>query len=116
MSAMASGCLWGIRGEFRAEAMNPRVAALEPPDCKSVAKASQVRILHLPPTRKTVADLRLDQCGRRPPRSVTGAVTGRLRASGRNAEGRSSRPEPFRAVRRCSERHRRAPPTSAAEE
>jgi hypothetical protein len=42
--------LCGISGEVCERAAFAQVSAVEPADCKSVAKASKVRILHLPPT------------------------------------------------------------------
>jgi hypothetical protein len=52
MGPMASGYLWGIRAEVELKAGSLQVTEAEWSDCKSVAKASQVRILHLPPTRE----------------------------------------------------------------
>jgi len=43
------GCLWGIRTEVVAGQALSLVTGLQPWDCKSIAKASNVRILHLPP-------------------------------------------------------------------
>jgi hypothetical protein len=43
------GCLWGIRTEVVADRAFPLVTGLPPWDCRSIAKASKVRILHLPP-------------------------------------------------------------------
>src|SRR5690349_4497314 len=43
-------CLWGICGEVSAAADSRLVSESHCRDCKSVAKASKVRILHLPPS------------------------------------------------------------------
>ena len=43
-------CLWGIRGEVWVEAASVLVSESHWLDCKSVAKATKVRILHLPPS------------------------------------------------------------------
>src|SRR5664280_1934751 len=50
------GCLWGIRTEVVAGEAFPVVTDLQPWDCKSIAKASKVRILHLPPRAKRASD------------------------------------------------------------
>ena len=47
--AGVSGYLWGIRTEVVEGQAFPLVIGLQPWDCKSIAKASKVRILHLPP-------------------------------------------------------------------
>jgi hypothetical protein len=48
--SVVTGCLWGIRTEVIAGQAFPLVTGLQPWDCKSIAKASKVRILHLPPS------------------------------------------------------------------
>ena len=50
------GCLWGIRTEVVADQAFPLVTGLQPWDCKSIAKASKVRILHLPPHAERAPD------------------------------------------------------------
>jgi hypothetical protein len=49
LAPVGDGCLWGIRTEVIASQAFVLVTALQPMDCKSIAKASKVRILHLPP-------------------------------------------------------------------
>src|SRR3712207_1752560 len=63
MSPTASGCPWGIRAEVGGEATNPQVTVQEPSDCKSVAKATQVRILHLPQIEQRASDVALRPSG-----------------------------------------------------
>ncbi|MBF4769336.1 hypothetical protein ISU10_16330 [Nocardioides agariphilus] len=53
-----SGWPRGIRAEIRRGNVYALVSALELVVCKSVAKASKVRILHLPLTRETASDQR----------------------------------------------------------
>jgi hypothetical protein len=57
------GCLWGIRAEVVAVQAFPLVTGLQPWDCKSIAKASKVRILHLPPRAERAPDLRKRRTG-----------------------------------------------------
>jgi len=57
------GCLWGIRTEVVVGQVSALVTGLQPWDCKSIAKASKVRILHLPPCAERAPDLR-DNVGR----------------------------------------------------
>ena len=52
------GYLWGIRTEVGARQAFPLVTGLQPGDCKSIAKASKVRILHLPPRAQRASDQR----------------------------------------------------------
>ena len=40
LSPVASGCQWGIRVKVVAEAAKPQVPALQPSDCKSVARGA----------------------------------------------------------------------------
>ena len=46
---MVVGYLWGIRTEVVVGQAFALVTVLQPRDCKSIANASKVRILHLPP-------------------------------------------------------------------
>jgi hypothetical protein len=55
------GCSCRIRAEGLAETTFVQVRAVRRTVCKSVAKASKVRILHLPPPAKTASDLQ--RCG-----------------------------------------------------
>jgi hypothetical protein len=43
------GYLWGIRAEVVVGQAFSLVTGVQPRDCRSIAKASKVRILHLPP-------------------------------------------------------------------
>ena len=52
------GCLCGIRTEVVTHHAFPLVTGLQPKDCKSIAKASKVRILHLPPRAEMAPDQR----------------------------------------------------------
>jgi hypothetical protein len=52
----AVGYLWGIRTEVVAGQAFPLVTGLQPWDCKSIAKGSKVRILHLPPRAERAPD------------------------------------------------------------
>jgi len=47
--SVEGGCLWGIRTEVVVGQAFSLVTGLQPWDCTSIAKASKVRILHLPP-------------------------------------------------------------------
>ena len=58
-----AGCMWGIRTEVVVGEMFWLVTALSPMVCKSIAKASKVRILHLPPRAERALDLRKRRSG-----------------------------------------------------
>jgi len=60
---MVVGYLWGIRTEVVAGQAFSLITGLEPWDCKSIAKASKVRILHLPPRAERAPDLRKRRSG-----------------------------------------------------
>jgi len=61
---MVFGCLWGICAEVVAGQAFPLVTGVQPRVCKSIAKASKVRILHLPPrAEKVLDDLRKRRSG-----------------------------------------------------
>src|SRR5450759_3959646 len=53
---MVVGNLRGIRTEVVAGQAFALVTVLEPVDCRSIAKASKVRILHLPPRAQRAPD------------------------------------------------------------
>src|ERR1035437_703089 len=53
---MVGGYLWGIRTEVVVGQAFALVTVLQPWDCKSIAKASKVRILHLPPRAVRASD------------------------------------------------------------
>jgi hypothetical protein len=57
------GCLWGMRMEIVEGQAFSLVKGLQPWDCKSIAKASKVRILHLPPRTERAPDLRKRRLG-----------------------------------------------------
>src|SRR5450759_2807490 len=86
------GCLWGIRTEVVAGDAFPLVTGLQPWDCKPIANASKVRILHLPPRASVILHL--------PPRAsvssgcdrVTPAVYGRSCGICEDAIGLTARP------------------------
>src|SRR5664280_1220730 len=54
---MVVGHLWGIRTEVVARQAFPLVTGVQTRDCKSIAKASKVRILHLPPRAERALDV-----------------------------------------------------------
>src|ERR1035437_6358993 len=56
-SSVVGGCLWGMRTEVVGEVAFCLVRGLSPMDCKSIAKASKVRILHLPPRAERAPDV-----------------------------------------------------------
>jgi hypothetical protein len=56
--AAVTGRPWGIRGEVSTATASALVSELRVVVCKSVAKASKVRILHLPHAAKTACDQR----------------------------------------------------------
>jgi hypothetical protein len=57
------GYLWGIRTEVVVGPAFSLVSVLSPMHCKSIAKASKVRILHLPPRAERALDLRKRRLG-----------------------------------------------------
>jgi len=57
------GCLWGIRTEVVVGEAFWLLRGVQPWDCKSIAKASKVRILHLPPRVERASDLRKRRSG-----------------------------------------------------
>jgi hypothetical protein len=60
LKPMIVGYLWGIRTEVVAGQAFALVTVLQPWDCKSIVKASKVRILHLPPrAREGAASMRV---------------------------------------------------------
>jgi hypothetical protein len=99
------GCLWGIRTEVVAGQTFPLVTGLQPWDCKSIAKASKVRILHLPPRAERAFDLRKR---RSRALSLGPAVTGSKRLS------TAVRPEYARKLRLQAPWSTPAPPVCAA--
>ena len=56
LSSDVVGCLWGIRTEVVVGQASPLFTGLPLMDCKSIAKASKVRILHLPPRAERALD------------------------------------------------------------
>ena len=62
-SSVVGGCLWGMRTEVVGEVAYCLVRGLSPMDCKSIAKASKVRILHLPPRAERAPDQRKRRSG-----------------------------------------------------
>jgi len=61
--SVVTGRLWGIRTEVVGGEAFPLLTDLPSLDCKSIAKGSKVRILHLPPRAERAPDLRKRRSG-----------------------------------------------------
>src|SRR5665647_439429 len=125
LAAGLSGCRWfssAVCGEYARKLLIgrafPLVRGVPPVDCKSIAKASKVRILHLPPCAERAPDLRKRgsgalSCGpavigsNRLSTAVRGEYVGKLRPRPALRQPRSAPAPPRCAPSRPLPGHRR---------